>query len=483
MSKVLEYKIKFDNLQFKTGMEANVKHTKHLDSAFSGLKDKLTELAGIYVSFEFLKDSVKEFVESETAADNLAQAVGKNGGLSSDFEELKAQAEKLQSIGIFNVKQTEEAQSMAETFGITGGKIKELMPIIEDFAARKHITPVEAMAEVLKSTTGKLGSDLKEAGIQIDKTASKSEKLASVAKQLQSKFADANEEIASTTAAGQIANMSNQFEDLKFQIGEELLKAFSKLRPYILSAIDGFKNLFNWVSKNWEVIKAVAAPILAVALAIGAVSAATSIWNAALTVLNIVLDANPIVLIVLAIIGLGVAIYECYQHFEGFRKAVAVGWEVIKQGAVVIWDYLVAPFKAAWHIILAVKEAVSGNWTEAKAEWAQVAGGYIDTAKDIANGISEVKKAYNADYSAVKEPGADLGKKTSPFTGKKTNTLVGETPEKKEVAREAITINITKLVETLEVHSANLKEGAQEIKEIVAQVLQEAVYSAKYAGH
>lgn len=60
-----------------------------------------------------------------------------------------------------------------------------------------------------------------------------------------------------------------------------------------------------------------------VAGAIVAVTLAMRAWSVIMAIVNVLLDANPIMLIVIALVGLGLAVIACYQHFQGFRNVVS----------------------------------------------------------------------------------------------------------------------------------------------------------------
>lgn len=75
-------------------------------------------------------------------------------------------------------------------------------------------------------------------------------------------------------------------------------------------------------------------------------SAATKVWAGIQAGFNMIMDANPIALVALALIGIGVAIYEAYKHFKWFRDGVreVFGW--LKSAALYLWHDVLDP---AWH--------------------------------------------------------------------------------------------------------------------------------------
>ena len=475
----LEYKAKLDTKEFKEGL-------KGLNESVNGLSEKLIEIAAIYLSFDFLKDTVKDFMAAETAANDLSEAVSKRGGLAKDFDELKEQAEALSKVGIFSTKSTEGAQAMALQFGLTGEKLKEILPIVEDFAARKHIDPLTAMSEVLKSTIGKMGADLKELHIQVDKTASPGKKLTEVIGQLTTKLSGANEQIATMTSTGQLANLNNQFEELKETIGKELMEVLIRLKPYILQLFEKIKEGIKWIKENKQSIKEWGEALLitvgifkALELAQGvkafftlttAVEGATTAQKA----LNIATSAFP-----LAALAAGIALIA--KGAVGLNNLQAGGADdILNAGAQKnqkeVLAFMFAKEKRLEDMGMSTKDAEEKTISDIH-EWAVRGKSLLDTGDRAYK-----QQAAMYDWFLNKNSGFfPAGKitKTGSVSAINTADKSMEAPDKKETVRENITINITKLVETLAVHAVTLKEGTTEIQEIIANTLQQAVYGIK----
>lgn len=493
----LEYQITGDNSQLKKKLKESTVDAESLEKAINGAGKKLAELAAFYEGISFLKDSFKAFVEAETSIDNLKQAIGKNGGLVSDLQELVKLNEELESKGIFSHKALEQAEAMGETAGLTGKKLEVAIVAATDFAARKHLDLNTVMGELIKAQTGRLGGDLREAGIVIDKNASSTQKWTSIISQLQAKFQGANEEIASTTTAGAIAQMSNDWEKFKEDIGEGLAEAFKTLRPYLTEAIDKLKTMVGWVKQHKEQIIAVAKPLAVFVGIIVTIIGLVKSWAAAQTLLDIALA--PISLWVIGIAALGTAIYEAYQNFEGFRDVVNGVWNAIKYlfGYDITGSPLMnslkedGPLSTALNAIKLIIDTIKDSLDALYAIFNNKAYNVKFSAAGIEWNETEESKFAHADYSGGNGIKGGLGEflakkeqeriSGTASIGKKTNVGIPSTPDKKEIAKEAITINITKLVESLNLHTVTLKEGAQEIKEIIGTAIQEAVYGVRYA--
>ncbi len=404
-------------------------------------------------------------------------------------EDERIQAEALSKVGIFSTRSTEGAQAMALQFGLTGEKTKELITIVEDFAARKHIDPLVAMSEVLKSTTGKMGADLKELHIVLKKGEAPTKMLADVMEQLKEKVGGANEQIAQMTTAGQLANLNNQFEELKETIGRELVAALVDLKPYIISLFDHVKEGVKWIKANKDAIKE---------------------WAEALLVAYGVLKGMEILKAITAFVGLTTAVEGATSAQVALNAAakafptaiLATGIALIAKGAIDMYN-----LKKEGGLEDKAFNGAGQDYMTQQFTWMQA-----ERAKLMKNGMSEIdagNKAIsemhdsvshemqflskdNPDYQFLKSRydtllnTNDLNKVFPKLT--KGNPAVSrinqedpslQAPDKKETVRENITINITKLVETLSLHSVTLKEGTAEIQEIIANTLQQAVYGVK----
>jgi TP901 family phage tail tape measure protein len=85
-------------------------------------------------------------------------------------------------------------------------------------------------------------------------------------------------------------------------------------------------------------------------VAITAMVVAENVASAATAVLDAVMDANPIVLIVLALVALGAALYEAYEHVGPFRRIVQDAFHAVGAAATWLWNNAIKP---AWNGIVA----------------------------------------------------------------------------------------------------------------------------------
>ncbi len=254
-------------------------------------------------------------------------------------------------------------------------------------------------------------------------------------------------------AAGQAQKLSNQYDNLKTQIGVGLIPVASQL----MTSASGLLAWFNKLSPSTKTLIVRVAAIGGIAtLVIGKLAsfisslqmmgvalknignlaegfksmskisgAITQVGGAFKTVGGIVvkgisgigkafsvftefLMANPIILIIAGLVLLGVALYELYQHSQTFRDGVnavilaVVGcfkglWQDIVnlcKGISKTWDDFWAGINTSWH---SFKSSLSSEWnsfwngikTVGNAIW-EVISGYISAQLAIIQGIFKV---------------------------------------------------------------------------------------------
>lgn len=109
----------------------------------------------------------------------------------------------------------------------------------------------------------------------------------------------------------------------------------------------------------------------------------------AMAAFNLVMAANPIVLIVLAVIAIGAALFILYKKSETFRKGVEVLWKAIQSG----WHAIMGVFSAVRKIIGGVIDWVGDRIRGFTQGWhamfAALNGGGITTAGNKIVGVFE----------------------------------------------------------------------------------------------
>jgi hypothetical protein len=118
----------------------------------------------------------------------------------------------------------------------------------------------------------------------------------------------------------------------------------------------------------------------------------------------------------------------------------------------------------------------------------------FDLFKDSKNNLLDIERGELFEIKKLQDEG--LYKAVAPFIkhfdelkkeflkkNKPNTAVVAETPpSKEEKVKENITINIAKFADAYNVHTVNLREGVEEIKEIISLSFEEMLSSVKIAG-
>ena len=135
-----------------------------------------------------------------------------------------------------------------------------------------------------------------------------------------------------------------------------IVRALAPVGVVVLQVVDAFARL----------IKALPPQVLAaIVVGIGGIATGILLFRGASAIITGVslaikgvgvalefLSANPIVLVIAAIVALGIAVYEAYQHWTPFREAVDAAWGFIKTASKAAWDFLRPIFAAIGDFIM-----------------------------------------------------------------------------------------------------------------------------------
>lgn len=188
---------------------------------------------------------------------------------------------------------------------------------------------------------------------------------------------------------------------------------------------------------------------------------ASKIATAAQWLFNAAMWANPLTLVIAAIVGMVVALVALYLYVDKVRGFIWALWEAIKELGSIISDF----FVGIWDAIFSgdtskLKNAFKAGERLSKA-WSK---GMEAGIKDFnAEKLQKKLDAMNPS-KAGKQTGATSGGDLSADTISNNITSGGSRPTN-------ITLNLGKLFDNIVIHSATLKEGAEDIEKIVTEHL------------
>jgi hypothetical protein len=291
-------------------------------------------------------------------------------------------------------------QAVLAGFGLTEDQLKQVTPLLADYAAKTGKDIPSAAADIGKALLGQ-GRALKGVGVELVDTGTLGGNFTQIMDKVGAKVKGSAQ--AQLDAAGPGAKFKKSMDELQETVGGLLVPALSKLAEVAVGVVDFFTALPGPAKILIGVIGALAA-------AVYVLNAAQKAWIAVQAALNIVLTANPIGIVVVAIGLLVAALVLAYTKSETFRDVVkrvfeavvntvgdAVGW--ILDGIAKFLGGLAKVAEAASHIpgigdkFDGVAESVRGAQHDVEG-WADAAHKGIDLvasdAERAATNIAEM---------------------------------------------------------------------------------------------
>lgn len=187
-----------------------------------GLKKKLGAALAVGAIVAFGKASVQAFAEAEQSQLKLQSAFEKFPKLAdSNIASITGIAEALAQKTQFDDDATKAAAAQLAQFNLTGKQIEQVIPLVQDYAARTGKDLPAAATSLGKAFLGQTRS-LKEVGINYKSTGDQATDYGKIIELLGEKVGGFAEQQGKTTA-GQLDILENNFGELKEAVGEAIL--------------------------------------------------------------------------------------------------------------------------------------------------------------------------------------------------------------------------------------------------------------------
>ena len=319
--------------------------------------------------------STKAAIEDEASADKLANTLRNvTGATKAQVAAVEDWITKtsLQS-GVADDKLRPALQNLLVATKDSDQAQREMATAM-DIATAKGVdleAVTKAMAKAHNGSTGALGK----LGIATKDAAGNALSFDEIMQNAQKTFGGATEKHAATGAGG-MARLKVSMQEASESIGQVLL-------PFLAQTGEWLGKLAKWIggmdgpTKTW---------VVGIAIVVAALGPLLSVLGSLGTVLGF-LAANPVVLIIAAIVAIGIALYELYQHSEAFRAFVDQAWQFIRQAITAavealkpVFDGMVTAVKGVWEIMIGIKDFIVGVFT---GDWSQAWEG----VKQIFSGV------------------------------------------------------------------------------------------------
>ena len=496
----LKYTLSLQDL-FTGKMNAAIKQTQQLDNSFNSLGSKLKTLAvGLGVG-ALGKSILDTGVQFDSMQMRLTTLLGSAGKAQSVFETIKKDAATtpfdvaslvqanslLIGAGVNSSQARIDVLGLGNAIAATGGGADELSRMAVNLQQIKTLGKASAMDvkqfafagipiyQMLAKSTGKSVAELKEMDVTYE--------------QLTDSFAKASEkggmffkglENQSKTVGGQISNLKDQFTFLLYDV-------FNQLKPAIFAIVKGLSMLLSVVKSLMPLIKTAvilwtsywlklklatiesysfAVAQRAMAMGISKTTIATTFLQRGIKGIGMAIKSVPIIGWVLALVD---AIKYCWDTFSGFRESVYAFMSVFSN----MGKVLKLNFQGVGLMLESVLTGNSDKMKEALMKFSEADG--IQKGAAL-SGIIKGKKSFNADNGIAGIGGnSGAGGMGADGTGAAGKAGLGSGTEVSGSRPQNLTINIDKLIETFEIKTNNMAEGAGKIKEMVTKALLESV--------
>ena len=431
--------------------------------------------------------------------------ISTNGAAGRSLEQMRAQADDIESKSLFDDADILTGQSLLLTFtNIKGAVFDQAIPAIADMAQRMagdgpadlkgaSIQVGKALNDPIKGITAlsRVGvSFTEQQKSQIEQMVKMGDTAGAqtlILKELNTEFGGSA--AAARNALGPQGDYAYLIGETKEALGALISDGLSVILPYVNSFVTGLKSSLTWMSQNKEMLKDVAIVLGIVGgsylLYQGYLYATTiplKLVTAGQFLLNAAMTANPIGIIVVGIGLLITGLYIAYKRSETFRAGLAG----IVGVASILSDVFIGLGKTILGALTFNKSMFLEGVKQSVTAAQEIASGGLGKAFNSAfdNSITESRKKSVNNESAVKGltgkgKSIALGGDALPGTaaaGDSATTLSSS----KQVRN--VNVSIAKLVENLTVNTTNLQgTGSADIKRMITEILTGAVHDSELA--
>ena len=240
-------------LNLKDRISAQLKgiqgQTGKLDKAFGGITRTLGAFGLAFTGYELITTAIKNAVEAEEVDKRLIETAQRLTNANNEqAQSLLNLADAVQARSRFGDEDIKMQQTALLQYGLTIDQVNKLTPVIADFAAATGQDMGSATQTVIKGMNG-MTRGLKQYGLDLDMTGSKTENMTQLMEQLNQKFGGSAARDLETTA-GRWESLKNSFGNFLETIGTASIEGeggglLGFLNDYVITADEGFKQLMG----------------------------------------------------------------------------------------------------------------------------------------------------------------------------------------------------------------------------------------------
>lgn len=214
-------KIKGDTKDFQGKTKQIEQQTGKLEKGFNKLGAAMAAVFSVGVIVNFIKKSITAYDEQIKAEASLTAALG---GREDMMKRIASTASDLQKRTLFgDEKTTQSASRLAQNIGANEKAIKQLLPLVADFATAKGMdmaTTADLVGKTLASSTNLLSRY----GLQIEGAVGSTERLENVTNALTKAFGG-QAEAAARVGTGPLQQLKNAIDDTMEEVGKAIVES------------------------------------------------------------------------------------------------------------------------------------------------------------------------------------------------------------------------------------------------------------------
>ena len=327
---------------------------KESESKWTALKTGVTIGSAAIVAGigSFAKDSIEAFAGAEEQQAQLERAYEKFPAVANvSIDALRALNSEIQAKTGYDDDALAASEASLAQFGLTGEQIRQLTPLMADYAAKTGKDLPTAADDLGKAVLGQ-GKALKAVGVDFKDAGSSGANFDQLMKGLDGTvggFADTMGE----TASGKAKILATEFENIQETVGQMLMPALKGLTDI------GVK-VTKWLSDNPTLVTGLATAVGVLAGAVLAINVAMWANTAATWASNAAWLASPITWIVVAIVALIAAIVALAMNWDQVTQWVATVWAGFITWITGVMDGFVGWWNGIW---AAVGQWISDVWS------------------------------------------------------------------------------------------------------------------------
>lgn len=477
---------------------------KGLESTMGGLKGMLGTLGigfAVFKGAEFVKDSVEAFHHLEQATAQVEAGLkSTKGAAGMTFDDVNKSAKELAAVMPYSRTALLEMQSVLLTFpSVTKSAFGPASEIIADMSTRlgqdlksSAIQVGKALQDPIKGVTAlrRVGVNFNATQTEMIKNMALSGNMAgaqaAIMKELRVEFEGSARAAAE---ADPLFGFNKSMGKFKMTIGEAVTSIIVGLKPALKTIGDAFiwlgekvKTFVAFMKEHTIIVKAAGVAIMlyvvsyqAYAAASVIASTATLVMTAATWDLNAAMLANPVGAVVAAVVTLGTALYIAYQKSEMFRIQVKGLWYTLSGQGGYAQAWAEERITRFTNTLTTNIDDIIEKHKEGKMSAEAFGNGMLDAQNKLKSALGK-KLISKEDYEETwsKTASALNAAKNMPAIAVDNATNISP---KGATGQKSVTINVSigKLIESFKVSTTTMKEGANQVEEMVANALLKAI--------